>query len=353
MKIEKSKLAKKIGQMKGIINKNSDNGALQGILVKDGYLIASNTELTVKAKLEGMEGESFIIPMKSFELIDNLPDGDIQIQCEKNVITIQIGKINNHFKTYPVEQFAYDMNSFSEDSSASVMADRLKRAAQHVIYAVPDGAANKTMEGMFFKCAEGKLNMVGLDGHRVAWDCLLLSGEFSFIVPKEVVEKIIQFDIKGEIRIAYSRNAALFQTDDYEIYTRLIEGEYFQYEKMFSYGDINTVVDRRLLMEAINRARLCGSKEDRMPIVMEIDGKSIRIMYKNSVADYHEEVPLQEEAGTKLKIGFNPKLLLDSLKAFDCDNIAINFSGKRMPAIINAEDSDMTALILPVNLKED
>lgn len=80
--MDKNKLAKKIGQIKGIINKNSKTEALQGILVKDGYLIASNSELTVKAKLEGMEG-AFIIPMKAFDLIDNLPDKEVEISCKK------------------------------------------------------------------------------------------------------------------------------------------------------------------------------------------------------------------------------------------------------------------------------
>lgn len=235
----------------------------------------------------------------------------------------------------------------------SIMADKLKCTAQHVIYAVPDMASNKIMEGVLFECIGGKLNLIGLDGHRVAWDSLPLQGDFSFIIPKTTTEKLIQFDMKGEVRIAYSTNATLFQTDDYEIYTRLIAGQYFPYGKMFQYGDIKTAIDRRSFMEAVNRARLCGAKEDGLPIVMEIKGMSVKITYKNTIADYEEEVALQEAVSSELKIGFNPRLLLDSLKAFECDNIALAFSGKKQPVIINAEDSDMTALILPVNLKED
>lgn len=45
MKIDKNELAKKIGQLKGIVPSKTTSEALRGVLYKDGYLIASNTEL--------------------------------------------------------------------------------------------------------------------------------------------------------------------------------------------------------------------------------------------------------------------------------------------------------------------
>lgn len=57
MRINKSELSKKIGQLKGIVPSRTTIEALKGVLCSDGYLIASDTNLTVKAKLEGMEEE--------------------------------------------------------------------------------------------------------------------------------------------------------------------------------------------------------------------------------------------------------------------------------------------------------
>lgn len=54
MRINKSELSKKIGQLKGIVPSRTTIEALKGVLCSDGYLIASDTNLTVKAKLEGM-----------------------------------------------------------------------------------------------------------------------------------------------------------------------------------------------------------------------------------------------------------------------------------------------------------
>lgn len=353
MKISKLELAKKINQLKGVVPKSDLSGALQGVLVHDGYLIASNTELTVKAKLEGVNDESFVIPQKAFDLIVNLPAGDVDIHCENETVTIQMGNIKNKFKTHPVEKFVYNRESIENEQTPTVSADKLKTAISHVIYAVPAKSPNKIMEGMYFKCTGGKLNLVGLDGHRIAWDSIDMDGEYKMIIPRAAVEKILPLDMQGDVSISHDAKGALFKTDEYEIYTRLTEGEYFKYESMFSDGDILTAVDRKSLMDSINRARLCGSMEDKSPVIMHVTESRMNIAYKNQTADYSEDVPTQMDVGTGLKIAFNPVLILDCIKAFDCENVSISFSTAKTPAIIRAEDSDMTSLVLPVNFKEN
>lgn len=86
MKVQKYEIVRVIDKLKSIVQKNDQFPALGGILVKDGYLIASNSEITMKVKLEASEGSYFIIPMKAFDLIKNLPDGEIDISAtDKNL----------------------------------------------------------------------------------------------------------------------------------------------------------------------------------------------------------------------------------------------------------------------------
>lgn len=55
--------------MKSVVQKNPQIPALGGVLIKEGYAIAANGEMTIQVKLEGAESESFIVPMKAFDLI--------------------------------------------------------------------------------------------------------------------------------------------------------------------------------------------------------------------------------------------------------------------------------------------
>ena len=51
MKIQKTELAQKLNKIKSVVPKKTTQAVLQGILVKDCYLIANNMEMTVKANL--------------------------------------------------------------------------------------------------------------------------------------------------------------------------------------------------------------------------------------------------------------------------------------------------------------
>lgn len=354
MKIEKNELARKIGQLKSIVPSRTTIDALKGVLYQDGYLIASDSQLTVKAKIEVLDGEEkpFIIPDKAFDLISNLPMGEMELNVGEGQVTFKIGKIKNQFKTLPAEQFMYARESLSADSTASISASKLKTAISHVLYAVAIGGSNQLMTGMLLECKDGKLNFVGLDGHRIAWDCIDHDGAFKIIVPRTALDKLLKLDFSGDISITHDANGALFRSDDYEIYTRLIQGEYFQYEKMFMRGSLYTVIERKIFLEAINRAKSCGAVDDKAPVIFDMSWSTISITYRNAMADYQEVIPVLEEFSDSLKIAFDPRLLIDSLKAFDCDNISMEFSSAKMPAVIKAEDSDMTALVLPVNFKE-
>ncbi|MCD8150566.1 MAG: DNA polymerase III subunit beta [Clostridiales bacterium] len=357
MKIEKNELSKKIGQLKSIVPSRTTIEALKGVLYKDGYLIASDTNLTVKAKIEVLEEdaggtEPFIIPDKSFDLINSLPPGEMELETGKDMVKIKIGKIRNQFRTLPAEQFAYIRDSISAEAAASISASKLKTAISHVLYAVAPGGTNQTMTGMYMECKDGKLNFVGLDGKRIAWDSIDYDGSFQLIVPRAALDKLLKLDFTGDIAITHDENGVLFRSEDYEVYTRLIQGEYFKYEKLFSHGDIYTVIDRKTFLEAINRAKLCGSAEDKAPVIFDMQGSSIKITYRDSATDYQEDVPVLEDLSSALKIAFDPRFFADSLKAFDCDNISMEFKSAKMPAILKAEDSDMTALVLPVNFRE-
>lgn len=354
MKIEKNELSGKIGQVKSIVPSRTTIEALKGVLCADGYLIASDTNLTVKAKLEGIEEETepFIIPAKAFDFINSLPDGELDISIKSGNIVIKTGKIKNQFKTLDAALFAYTKSIDTEAEPAKISALKLKKAIDHVLYAVATNGNNQQMTGMFLECKGGKLNFVGLDGHRIAWDCIEYDGNFQIIVPRTAMENVKKLNFEGDISIYHDENGTLFKSDGYEVYTRIIQGEYFKYEAMFQSGDIFTIINRKVLMEAINRARLCGSAEDKAPVIMDMSGDTIGLTYRSTMADFHEEIPVIEPFEKDLKIAFDPRLMMDSLKAFECDTVTLEFTSAKQPALIKADDSDMTALVLPVNFKE-
>lgn len=348
MKIPKAELSQKLNKIKGVVPKDTTMAALQGVLVSDGYLIASNTEMTVKAKIEGTAGESFIIPEKTFDLINNLPDGELEISLTGNdVITIKANRINHKCKTHNAAQFPVIADQ-EKGSMLTIKAETLLGAMKHVAYAIPDTNPSAVMTAMCLQASGGQLNFVGLDGHILAWDRVAYEGEFELLIPKNTVDKLKSLGLSGNVQIKHNKTGAIFVTDEYEVYTRLIEGKYFTYQSMFKELPLHTVVSRTDFLDSVTRAKTCT--KERCPVRFELKGSSLSLSVKDKTTDYHETVELQEAVTEALTIGFNARLVIETLKAFDCENIGISFGGPKMPMIIEAEDSDFKTIVLPINI---
>ena len=152
--------------------------------------------------------------------------------------------------------------------------------------------------------------------------------------------------LSGEVQIKHNGSSAVFITEDFEIYTRLVEGKYFNYQTMFRKLPLHTVVSRMALLDAMTRAKMCT--EERRPVRFELEGRSLSLSIKDQITDYHETVELQENIPETLTIGFDARLVLETLKAFDCENVALSFGGDKMPMTVESDDSDFKAVVLPV-----
>ena len=349
MRVNKNELAKRIDRLKSVVPKNSTMPALMGILVKDGYLIASNTEMTVKAKLEGTEGQHFIIPSRAFDLIKNLPDGDLDVSEGKgNKITITMEKIKNTYPSFPAEEYAYTADRVLVGGGMmSIDCRILKEAIAHVLYAISSKPQNAVMSALCMQAHGGKLNFVGLDGHVVAVVETECEGEFELLIPKSAAEKLLSLEMNGSIYIEHDKNSAVFKSDEYEIYTRLVSGTYFNYGKFFEDYLDEVSVKRSDLLEAVIRAKLCT--EEMTPTKFEIEGGELKLSIRDNTADYSETIHLQSETKKKIVIGFNSKLVLETLKAHSGEDITMKFGGSNQPMIVCSEI--MKSIVLPVRLQ--
>lgn len=349
MKIQKVELAQKINKIKGVVPKKTTMPVLQGILVKDGYLIANNMEMSVKAKIEGIEDECFIIQMKAFDLINNLPNGEVEIIPDGTNITIKAAKIKNKYQTMDPSLFPNAEVPGENEHEIVLDSKALLESMRRVSYAIPLQAANKTMSSLCLQATGGWLNFVGLDGHVLAWDKIEYDGEFELLIPKSTIDKMLSVGLEGNVSIRHNKVAAVFVTDEYEIYTRLVDGDYYKYNTMFGELSLRTVVTKTEFLDAMIRAKMCTDESS--PVKFEISGDTVDITIKDNTTDYHETITLQEALEEQLTIAFNARLVIETLKAFDCDNVGIQLQGPKHPMIVEAEDSEFKSIVLPVQIK--
>lgn len=353
MKIRKYELSAAIDKVKSITQKNDQFPALGGALVKDGYLTASNMELTIQVKLEAPGGEEFIIPEKAFDLIKSLPEGELEILPEAgtNTITIQTDYIKNKFHSWDPETFSFFRPMSDSAKVIALPGKEIIKAFGNVLFAASDRNPNVMMTGISLKGGKGVLDVVALDGHVIAWDQIETQGDgdISVILPKTAVRKLISMGVTDDIEISYDKSFAILKTEKYVIYSRLINGSYFPYERMFSVSDNFVEADRKALAEATARAKMCVN--DTAPAICNITGKDLKLSVECSDASYAEHVSLISELPEDIQIGFSSKLLLESIRAFSDDEISMTFASPKAPMVIKSKSSGFKVALCPVILR--
>ena len=220
MKLKKYELVRTIDKVKSVVQKNPQIPALGGVLIKEGYAIAANGEMTIQIKLEGAESESFIVPMKAFDLIKNLPEGDVEITCDdKDVVTIQTEKIKNSYQSFPAENFMYDKTETGEEEGIVLPGTLLMEAISHALYAAADKSPGRPeLEGIYLEGENDNLNLAATDGHVMCWDQVNsvfgVSG-LKLIVPKTAAKKLTSMGMDDDITLSHDANSAIFKTDAY------------------------------------------------------------------------------------------------------------------------------------------
>lgn len=103
--------------------------------------------------------------------------------------------------------------------------------------------------------------------------------DMKLIVPKATAKKLISMGVIDDVTLTYTKNSAVFKSDEYTVYTRLIEGKYFAYQKMFTEGEINTCASRTALIGAMTRAKMCT--EEKQPAVFQIEDDVLNISIRD------------------------------------------------------------------------
>lgn len=349
MKVQKYELANAIGKLKNVVPSKTTIPVLQNLLVKDGYLTANNTNMSVRVKVPGLEG-TFLIPQKAFDVINSMPIGEIEIIPSREEISLKIGTIKSTFNTQRAEEFPLQA-VVSTGNESTVKADMLTSSISKVIWAIgKENSAQEMMGCLYMKAENGLLNFVCLDGHVIAWDQQVYDGEFEVLIPRSAAMKLMSVDLEGDVRIVKCDNAVSFLSDTVEVTTRIVSGKYYDFQKMYIDMPYKSEVYRKHIVNAITRVKCCMSADDKRPVRIRMNPGMMSLTYIGSGANIHEVLESSGSEDMSIEIGFNPVLLQEALKVFDSEFIDIHVTNPKYPAIITCDSENLKACVLPVAL---
>lgn len=325
---------------------------------KEIKLIANDMELGIETIIEGEIVEKGQIALDAKILLDivrKLPDNEVileadksfktNITCEKAKFTI-IGKSGEDFSYLP---------SIEKIDSIVVSQFTLKEVVRQTIFSISDNDSNKLMTGELFDINGDILKVVSLDGHRISIRKINLKNNYpsrKVVVPGKTlneVSKIISGDTDKDVNIFFTGKHIVFEFDKTTVVSRLIEGEYFNIDQMLS-SDYETkvTINKRELLECIDRATLLVKEGDKKPIIINITDEMMELKINSTVGSMNEEIDIVKQ-GKDLMIGFNPKFMIDALRVIDDEKVDIYLVNPKAPCFIRDTAENYIYLILPVN----
>lgn len=321
-------------------------------------LTANDTELGIETVIEGEILEPGIIALdaKIFsEIVRKLPDNEVTIETDSSFKTlITCEKANFNIIGKSGEDFSY-IPYVERKESVTISQFTLKEVIHQTIFSIADNDNNKLMTGELFEINENQLKVVSLDGHRISIRNIELKENYQ---PKKVVvpgktlneiSKIIPGSTEEEVNIFITENHIIFEFDQTTVVSRLIEGEYFRIEQMLS-SDYETKINinKRELLDCIDRATLLITEGDKKPIIMNVTEDFMELKINSFIGSMNEDIDIEKD-GKDIMIGFNPKFFIDALRVIDEEEVILYMVNPKAPCFIKDDEEKFIYLILPVN----
>jgi DNA polymerase-3 subunit beta len=322
-------------------------------------LVGTDLELTIRVRVPADTDDegSAVVPARLFSEIVRQLDGDtVSVELADDDAKIEAGRFATTLRTLSAAEFPRLPEA--GEGGVRVEAAAFAEALRQVVPGASRDDARPILTGVLLTASAGGLRLVATDSYRLALRDLqgvsmLEEGQKVLVAAKGLgeVQRLLSGET-GEIEVVLGEREVVFRVGTTEVTTRLIEGEFPNYQQLIPSGYPNRLtVSRDSLQAAVNRVRLVGQSKDTAPIRLGMSAEGLELSaIAQDVGEAHESVEAKYE-GSDLTVAFNSQFLLDGIDAAASDEVVIESIDPLKPAVMKATDSnDFLYLLMPVRI---
>ncbi|MCQ9206794.1 MAG: DNA polymerase III subunit beta [Omnitrophica bacterium] len=361
-KTDKTQLLKITQKVQNAISSKATLPILSNILLEtQGNLIkitATDLDIGISSKIQiKPESEGAItLPAKKFiDIIKELPDSqEISFSAKKNnVATIECGKIVFKIIGLPKDEFPQPPE-FKNKNAITLPQKFLKDMISITAFAVSKDETRYVLNGVLFTIKNKTIKLVATDGRRLAVVEKKLQSETTLneqaIIPTKTIQELNRLlGEEGFVKILFDENQVLFDLGDTLVVSRLIEGDFPNYEQVIpKEAKEKVVVERNAFLSAAKRASIL-TNQDSIAIKMNISKDRMAIS-KNTpyMGEVKEELNVTYK-GKEISVGFNPSYIIEVLKNIDSNNIEFELADNDKPGVIRL-GNEYVYVVLPMQI---
>lgn len=329
--------------------------AVEGSVKFRGFCVEMTIETTVKCDV--MECGAVVANARLLcEAIRKMPERDVFIAADGKAMIIESGIANIKISVLAAESYPA-MPTVDTYKSFEISTQVFRELTESVIFAaVPANevkAGRQTMKNICFDIVDFQINAVGTDAYRMAIASRPIDSQNKkALIPARQLESVLKY-LRGNIlNISMDEKVVLIKDGFSTILINRIDGEFIAYQNMMPKGFlVRARVHTNNMRSTLERALLFLDIEANTRLIISISNDKMNISLKGQQGEIDELVPAKIEGDT-LKIGFNPRYLMEAFKNINDEEVYINFTSEVGPATVTPiEGNDFFHLVLPVRPK--
>lgn len=331
---------------------------------KEGLtFVATDLDISIRTRGEAAVDEpgSITIPAKRFgEITRELPDSDVKVAVKDSRVKMACGNGSFTIVGMDPEDFP-QLPQVDADKMVSLPVDVLEKAVRRSAYAVGHDETRQMITGALLQFKEGELRMVGTDGHRLAKSAF--KGDFSglegrdLIIPPKALSQVVRLASgQSTVSLSVSKNFAVFEVGPTTVYSRLIDGNFPNYEQVIpKKNPISVALNREEFMASLRRVAILSDSVTRQ-VKLELKPERLEISVSTADVGEGQEAIAVEYTGEPLAVGYNANYLLEALRTMECDTVQLQLNTPTSPGLVTPsvqeKGEDLVCLVMPLRLPD-
>ncbi len=342
------------------VSSSSTLEILKGIKIqaeKSVKLTGSDLDLSIESIFDAdiRETGTIIIDTRIFsDIIKKLPDGDVELYTKDNELKISCQ--NTKFNILYLSAEGYpDIKKVEDGSIIKIYSKDLKNVIKNTLFAISNNESRPVLMGSKFEIKKSNMKVISIDGSRLALRNQIIPEtsfeDLTFVVPGRVLNELLKILKEDEtiVEMSIKNNSVMFSFDNFTIIARLLEGEFFDYNKAIPANcSIKAQINIKKFTDIVERAAIIINYDDpKIPVILNIKSNEISVECISKRGNFNESIAIDKQ-GDDLKIGIDSKLLLDALKAIEHENAIFEFNTVISPCVIKPVEGDsFIYMVLP------
>jgi DNA polymerase III subunit beta len=324
-------------------------------------LTATNLEIGITYWVPGKidtDGATTVPARLLTDLVGSLPSAervDLELQGA-DTLHLRCGRFATHIKGIDAEEFPA-IQTAGERPTTRVSQKVLRKALDETTFAAASDEARPILTGVLARFEGSRLTLAAADNYRIAVrtiDILDPVETASVVIPARALAELgrvlADTDDPIDLVLSQARNQVLFHLDGIDLVSRLIDGQFPNYQTVIPASRATSAeLDREELLRAVRPAALIASSSANI-VKLQVgdEGAGVTVTATAEVGDYTGDVEATVE-GDPTTIAFNARYLNDVLANVDAERFSLELNGPLSPGVFRpVGDADYVHVVMPV-----